>query len=146
MQFTDRPSELKGVFEIQIYRAGRLVDAIREDNLIVNGAKSQLARLVGGDGALRHIQKIGFGTGTAAANPNDTALTSAYIKNLSGHSYPTTGRVQFSWALSNAEANGKSITEFGLICADNTLFSRKVRAPISKDDDISLTGTWTIIF
>lgn len=146
MQFTERHLTLEGVLEIQIFRRGVLVETISGENLIVNAAKSQLARLVAGDGAQRYIQKIGFGTGTSAANPNNTTLTAAYIKNLSGHTYPEAGQVQFAWALSNAEANGKTITEFGLICADDTLFSRKVRAPISKDDDISLTGTWTIIF
>lgn len=146
MQFIEQSVPLKGVLEIRIYRNGQLVESIKEDNLIVNAAKSQLARLVGGDGAQRYIQKIGFGIGTATAHPDNTTLTTPYIKNLAGHTYPAIGQVQFSWSLSNAEANGKTITEFGLICADDTMFSRKVRAPIAKDDDISLTGTWTIIF
>ena len=34
----------------------------------------------------------------------------------------------------------------GLICADGTLFSRKQRKPIEKESDLSLTGSWTILF
>lgn len=137
---------LSGEFELRIYRAGRLIDAIVEPNLIVNGAKNQLARLVAGDFANRHINQIGFGVGTAAASPNNTALTGAFWKPIASLSYPATGQVAFSWALSTAEANGMAITEFGLRCADGTLFARKVRNPIHKSDDLSLTGSWTIIF
>ena len=138
---------LRGHFRLDIRRAdGTLVQTIDEANLIVNGAKDQLARLVGGNGASRHITHIGFGTGTAAASPNNTTLTGAFWKPVTGVSYPATGQVAFAWSLSTAEANGMAITEFGLRCADGTLFARKVRHPIHKSDDLALTGTWTIIF
>ena len=137
---------LAGEFRLAIYRDGQLVEEFAEPNLIVNGAKDQLARLVGGAGAGRHITHIGFGVGTSAASPNNTGLTGAYWKPVTAVSYPATGRVAFDWSLSTAEANGLAITEFGLRCADGTLFARKVRQPIHKSDDLSLTGTWTIIF
>ena len=60
--------------------------------------------------------------------------------------YPATGQVRFNWSLSTAELNGVAITEFGLLCADGTLFSRKQRKPIEKESDLSLTGSWTILF
>ena len=138
---------MRGRFCLELRRAdGSLIEAIDEANLIVNGAKDQLARLVGGNGARRHITHIGFGVGTSAASPNDTGLTGAFWKAISSVGYPATGQVAFSWTLSTAEANGMAITEFGLRCADGTLFARKARQPIHKSDDLSLTGTWTIIF
>lgn len=137
---------LTGEFRLAIYRAGQLVEEFVEPNLIVNGAKDQLARLVGGAGANRHITHIGFGIGTTAAAPTNTGLSGAYWKPVTSVSYPATGQVAFAWALGASEANGMAITEFGLRCADGTLFARKVRAPIHKSDDLSLTGTWTIIF
>lgn len=146
MQLFDSAA-LRGIFRLDIRRAdGSLIERIEEHNLIVNGAKNQLARLVAGDAAGRHITEIGFGTGTTAANPNDTTLISAYWKNVLSVSYPGIGQVAFTWSLATAEANGKAITEFGLRCADGTLFARKVRAPIHKSDDLSLNGTWTIVF
>lgn len=145
MRLTDTHT-LTGLFHVDIWRNGKLIDTIDECNLIVNGAKNQLARLIGGDGANRQINRIGFGLGVTAASPNDTALTGALIKAVGGHSYPATGQVQFDWTLSTAEGNGAAITEFGLFCADDTLFARKVRAPIQKEADLSLTGSWTIIF
>jgi hypothetical protein len=146
MKFTDTAA-LRGHFHLDIRRAdGTLIESIDEENLIVNGAKDQLARLVGGNGTNRHITQIGFGTGTNAANPNNTGLTGAFWKPITSVSYPATGQVAFAWSLSNAEGNGLAITEFGLRCADGTLFARKVRQPINKSDDLALTGTWTIIF
>lgn len=145
MQFHDQQA-LRGDFYLELRRHGVLIDVLEEKNLIVNGAKNQLARLVGGSGAGRHITQIGFGIGQAVAAPTNTALTSAYVKPVASVEYPATGQVRFHWSLSTAEANGVSITEFGLICADGTLFSRKARAPIQKESDLSLSGAWTIIF
>ena len=137
---------LAGHFHLDVYRSGVLVAVIDEENLIVNGAKNQLARLIGGAGTNRHITQIGFGVGQAAAAPGQTALTSPYIKAIGSVEYPATGQVRFNWSLSTAELNGVAITEFGLICADGTLFSRKQRKPIEKESDLSLTGSWTILF
>lgn len=145
MNLTDQET-IQGVFTLQIVKNGDIIEQFEEQNLIVNGAKNQLARLVGGAMTGRNITHIGFGIGTNAANPNDTGLSNGFFKPVTSISYPTTGQVAFTWSLSTAEANGLAITEFGLRCADNTLFSRKTRAAINKSDDISITGTWTIIF
>lgn len=144
--------EMAGLFRVEIRRHGELVRLIEEKNLIVNGAKNQLARLIGGNVTGRHITQIGFGIGTTAAAPGDTALTysplypSTSLKAIGSVAYPATGQVQFNWSLSTAELNGIAITEFGLVCQDGTLFSRKSRAPIQKESDLSLTGSWTILF
>lgn len=137
---------LRGDFHLKLFRGGELIETIDEPNLIVNLARSQLAHLIAGDVANRQITHIGFGIGTAAASPDNTVLTGAFFKPVTSVSYPEVGKAAFSWSLSVAEANGLAITEFGLRCADNTLFSRKARAAIQKDADLSLSGTWTIIF
>jgi hypothetical protein len=138
---------LSGRLRIEVFRRGELERVIEDDNLVVNAAKNQLARLIGGDTAGRSIATIGFGEGADAADPDDTGLApGAYTKPVASVSYPATGHAAFSWALAEGEANGMGITELGLVCADGVLFSRKVRAAINKDADISLSGTWTIIF
>ena len=138
---------LSGRFQLSIRnRCGALLDSQDEPNLIVNGAKNQLARLVAGSGANRHITHIGFGVGTAAPAPGNTGLSSALWKPVTSVEYPADGQVAFSWSLATSEANGLAITEFGLRCADGTLFARKVRNPIHKSDDLSLTGVWTLMF
>lgn len=140
--------EPSGTLEVAAIRAstGLLVDYWKDENLIVSGAREMLARLISGDGAGDSIAHIGFGTGSAPATPNDTGLTAAHWRPLSGHSYPAPGKVQFSFALSTTEANGLTIREFGLRTSSGALFSRKVRGGIEKNNDISLEGTWTITF
>jgi len=145
MQLHDQ-ARMAGVLEVAVHRQGLLIDYWRDENLIVNGAREMLAQLVAGDGAGSAVTRIGFGVGGAPAAPDDGSLTSAYVRNLTGHDYPAPGRVRFSFALATSEANGLTIREFGLITAGGSLFSRKVRGGIEKNDDISLDGTWTIIF
>ena len=145
MKITDTIG-LKGIFEIKIYQKGRLIEEYRDENMIMNVAKEALAKLIGGDGSGKTITKIGFGTNGNGPSPDDTSLTNAYIKNITSKSYPQINQVRFNFTLATSEANGKSIREFGLICSDNTLFARKTRGVIEKSDDISLEGSWTIIF
>ncbi len=146
MQLTDQQHRPGGVLELAIYRNGREIDRWRDDNLVVDGARNMLAELVAGDGAGEAITQIGFGVGDTPATPDDTGLTSAYIRDLVAHSYPDEGQVQFEFALNTSEANGITIREFGLITSSGALFSRKVRGGIEKNDDISLAGVWTITF
>ena len=60
MNFSDE-QPMRGDFRLEVRRHGELVEVFEEKNLIVNGAKNQLARLVGGSGANRQITQIGFG-------------------------------------------------------------------------------------
>jgi hypothetical protein len=137
---------IKGVFELKVYKNGQPTEEYKDENMIMNVAKEALTKLIGGDGSGKTITKIGFGTNAFSPTPADTSLTDAYIKNITSKTYPQVNQVQFNWSLTTSEANGKSIREFGLICSDNTLFARKTRGVIEKSDDISLEGSWTIIF
>ena len=146
MNLTDLLAIMRGILTIKVWQNGQIVDEFTDDNLIVNGAKVQLAHLIGGDGANRHITHFGAGIGTSPASPDNVSLQGAVWKPISSVSYPDTGKAQFNWNLTTADANGLALTEFGLRCADGTLFSRKQRAPINKANDIALSGTWTILF
>lgn len=137
---------LRGALLVNVRRHGRLLACWRDDNMIMVGARNALAQLIAGDGPGKVISQIGFGTSGSGPTPDDTALTGAFVKQVTGHAYPSAGRVRFDWRLETTEANGLAIREFGLITADDTLFARKTRAPIEKADDISLDGAWTIIF
>lgn len=146
MNLNDALAIMRGILTILVWRNGVIVDRFTDDNLIVNGAKTQLAHLIGGDGTNRHITHFGVGTGTSPAQPDNVTLQGAVWKPVSSVSYPETGKAQFNWNLTTADANGLALTEFGLRCADGTLFSRKQRAAINKASDIALSGTWTILF
>ena len=129
MRFEDT-TPLRGEFVLSIRRNGVEVESYADRNMIMSSARDALARLLGGDGSGKMITHIGVGTDGNGPEPGDTALTSAYKKRLSGHSYPSTGRVAFSFTIGKAEANGKKIREFGLLCSDGTLFSRKTRGVV----------------
>lgn len=143
----ERMSLPVGTLSLRVFQGLELIEHWHGENLIVDGAKGLLSSLLGGAVANKSVTKIGFGTnGTAPVGAN-TALTGAYVKAIDSVSYPSTSSVRFNFSLSGAEANGLAIIEFGLLTADNTLFSRRVRSsPINKAADISFDGTWTIQF
>ena len=150
IRFTDR-QEIRGILEYKVYRhkgdEKELIEEFRDDNLIVNGARDQMARLIAGNVANRSINRIALGTSGTAPDVADTAITNQFAKPVNGFSYPSMGQVQIDWELLVTENNGMAILEFGLLCADNTLYSRRIRNnPIHKESDISLEGQWTIIF
>ena len=145
MKFKD-DFDMRGDFELKVYRKGVLIERAVEENLILNRAKVLMAHAAKNEAGGVFVNRIAFGTSSIPADPDDTALTSAYVKNIGGHTYPASGQIKFDWTLSGAEANGKTIREFGLMLSDGSLFARKVRGGIEKDDDISLVGSWTIKF
>ena len=128
-------------------KSGVVIEEYQDHNLVVNGAFFQMARLLAGNVTGRSIAKIGFGTGGDDPAVTDTALTGQYLRNITGCEYPANGEVQFNWLLPVNEGNGMHIIEFGLFSADGTLFARKTREEaIPKAADISLEGSWKIIF
>jgi hypothetical protein len=132
---------------MRAFRRGTLIETYQDRNLIVNGARAALAALIAGEGSGKTVSGIAFGTNAAVPAPDDTGITGAFTKTLDGFVFPAPGRAEFRWSLASAEANGLAISEFGLLCADGTLFARKNRAaPIYKDSDITLEGQWLITF
>lgn len=137
--------KVRGEFRVEIIKDGKVIETYFDPNVITVVGRTQLAHLLGADVASRSITKIGFGENTTAASSADTALSlSAFVKATGTVTYPTTTSVKFAFLLGTGDANGLNITEFGLICADNTLFARKVRSAIAKTSSISLSGTWEI--
>jgi len=144
--FEEQGHALKGFLTIKVYKKGVLIDTIIEKNLIVNGARDQVARLIAGNVTGRSINRIAFGTNGSDPTVADTAITNQFVRNVKAFSYPATGQVQIDWDLPVTENNGMAIMEFGLLTADNTLFARRIRQdPIYKEADISLEGYWTIV-
>ena len=146
MKFRERNS-MRGLFTLRIYRRGNLIERYQDNNLIVDNAREIAAHLISGAGAGRNIASIAFGTNGSTPQPSDTAITGAYTKAVESISYPGLGQVEFHGNLATTEANGLDIFEFGLICADGTLYARKVRdRAFPKNLDFALEGEWIIIF
>jgi hypothetical protein len=131
---------------MRVFKQGKLIEEYREKNLIVSGARTVAAMHLIGDCEGGSIAKIAFGTSGNIPTPDDTAITNPFIKPLLSASLLTPTQAEFKWNLPTGEANGMKIIEFGLLCENETLFTRKVRSEaIPKEPDISLEGEWIII-
>lgn len=147
MRFEEQFGGMRGRLTYTVYKNGVPIETFDEDNLIVDGSKVTLARLLGGDVTNRPITQIQFGTNGTAPAAGNTTITSPFSKSIDSVSYPATNQVQFNFTLGSAEANGKAILEFGLLNAIGTLVARRIRASaLNKDTDISLSGSWLITF
>jgi hypothetical protein len=115
---------MRGFVTIRYFRRGRLIWTRERENLIVNAGLAPIAALVGGAGP-NGITVVGFGSGTAAPQPTDTALTApAYYKALPAATFPQAGQAQFAWTLSGATdtgAVGINVTELGFFANPNAL-------------------------
>ena len=147
MRLLDEALPASGIFTLDVFRRGELVERFKDNNLIVTQGRTNLVKLLGGDVSGNSIARIGFGTSGAAASPGNTALSSPFIKDLDSHSYPTATSVLFNFSLTNSDAIGVSIYEFGLLTSSGLLHARKVRGgPLLKDSDLSLAGTWQLFY
>lgn len=144
----DKITNLKGCFELTVVCAhtGKILEQYVDKNLVVNGGRTAVMRLLGAGDTNKQLTKLAVGTNGTQPVGADTAITGAFVKALGAVTYPTIASVKFDWTLGALEANGINIVEFGILCTDNTLFARKVRALIAKNSDIILNGSWTISF
>lgn len=152
LMFEDTPNACRGEFHIEVWRKGKPVKELHDHNLVVNVGRERLARLAAGL-SQNHITQIGVGSGTTVEEETDTELQEQQLFPLSDVSVD--GRdAKFEFIIGENEANGLSITEFGLFCADDTMFSHRVRRDedtgkigvIDKMSDIELRGYWLLHF
>ncbi|MCO5238878.1 MAG: hypothetical protein M9904_02375 [Chitinophagaceae bacterium] len=137
--------KVKGAFVVDVIdNSGNIVEHYQDNNLVVTLGKTNAAKLLGGHADGKKVSKIAVGTNPADPTVSDTSITGMYSKAIDGASYPDANSVQFNWSLDNAEANGMSIVEFGLLNDSNALFARKVRTAITKTSAVRLVGTWKI--
>ena len=147
MKLSDFSQAPSGLFLLNVFRRGKLIEVFEEKNLIVNNSKQIHANLLGGNTANQSLTQIAYGTNSTAASATDTAITAPYYKPFDSVTYPASNQVQFNFSLGTTEDNGVTIWEFGLLTPTNVLYARKVRsAGLAKASDLSLTGSWTISF
>ena len=118
---TERASGGGGAGEGQPWRRGRLI--WERENLVVNGGLTVLASLLGGTTAGEFVAAVGFGSGSTAPTPTDTALSTspAYYNAVGTITIGpaggiAAGTVQFAYQLLTTDyaANPLTIQEMGL--------------------------------
>lgn len=136
--------KITGVFKCKVFEHGKLIKEYTGNNLVVTKAFEKLAQFLATN-VCPPISKIQFGSGTGTPLLGNTALTAPVFTNsIISAVNPTVGTVEYTWALGLTEANGITITEFGLLFDDMDLFARKTGLTVAKTSSISLTGTWEI--
>ncbi|MGH7986958.1 MAG: hypothetical protein ACREQX_11815 [Candidatus Binataceae bacterium] len=101
---------------MRLYKRNRLIWA--GENLFVDSGLPALANLIAGITTGQFVSAIGFGSGSTPPASTDTTLgaTPAYYSAVGSHTFPSSGSVQFDYALQVADyaANGMTIQELGL--------------------------------
>lgn len=145
MVFQDSTKPCRGDFHLAVYKDGKIIDRIDDHNLVVDAGRIRLAELAAGKSSAC-ITKIGVGSGSTAEAADDTELEGQQLFPLTSASVD--GRdARFDFLIDNSQANGLKIHEFGLFCADGTMFSHRVRTGlIEKEDDIQIKGYWILHF
>lgn len=119
-------------------------------NLIVNGGKTLMAKLLGGDASyknLEHITKIAWGTDGTAAAATQTSLLAEQFEKAVTVDYPAFNQVRFTATMEGAEGGSYTYQEVGLKSdATEILFSRKVISSINKSSAYKIQVEWTISF
>lgn len=136
-----------GQLHLKIYRKGKLIEEWSANNLVVDTGRNAQAALLGGVNGY-HVNRVAFGSNGADPAPGDKTITDAFIKSIVSVEYPADTQVRFNFVLTEAEANGLSIKEFGLLCQNGKLYARRTRGGkvIDKEADLSIEGQWTIFF
>lgn len=145
MVFQDSTKPCRGDFHLAVYKGGEIISRIDDHNLVVDAGRIRLAELAAGKSSAC-ITKIGVGSGSTAEAADDTELEGQQLFPLT--SATVDGRdARFDFLIDNSQANGLKIHEFGLFCADGTMFSHRVRTGlIEKEDDIQIKGYWILHF
>jgi hypothetical protein len=101
---------------VTLYEGERIV--WKRENLFVNAGLPALANLIAGVTAGQYVAAMGFGSGASAPAATDTGLSGSptYYNAIGTHSFPSSGSVQFNYALSATDygAAGMTIQELGL--------------------------------
>lgn len=165
-------TSLKGRLVFRVIRDGKVIHEAR-DNLIVTTGRNTLAKLLGGQTGM-HVTKFGVGVNDDPADASDTDLTGmttidpdtqeevvnppvkvnisetrigTNLEAEDGTTFSDPKVVQFHFVLGTSAAVGMDISEYGLFCADGSLFSRVVRErPFPKTALDKIVGFWQITF
>lgn len=147
--FVDKMERPTGTFEMKVIKNGKVVEIVKEKNLVVDAGKDALCDILTDSGSGREVSHIAVGTDNTAPDAADTIIANEVTAAISGYTNNGDYSLRIDWTIDESTANslpGGIIYEYGLKCADGTLFARKTRAGIAKDATVRLEGRWTIQF
>ena len=141
----DTIKSIEGILNLYLYdKNNQLLQEQSEHNLIVMLGYHTVAKALAGV-PNSHIIKIAIGTNGSSEQESDMTISNPLFFNFKKIEYPKQGSVRFNFEIGYNEAIGMSIREFGLITANDILFSRKTREVIEKTEDFRILGYWDVV-
>jgi hypothetical protein len=139
--------KVRGDVDIRLYHQDGSVQPLAYRNLVVNGGKTILAKLLANDYDGEYIDAIAFGTGSTAPAVSDVALEAQVLVKTATPSYPAFNSVMFTTVMDVYEGGTATFQEVGLVShTTRKLFSRLVINPIMKSTLYKIEVDWTISF
>ncbi len=151
MNIKDTFGRIRGRFYLEaLDKNGEIVHHIDDENLVVFSGRLNMARLLATANNDKKITKIAFGDGIETKDPELEYLSGdPYIKYLDDHEISTDDKsITFKWTLGFDEPTDREsmrITNYALYSQDEQMFAIEVKDSITKDNQISLRGAWTIL-
>jgi hypothetical protein len=146
------------------HRDHGVIKHVVDNNLVLTNIADILANLIIGTTTNRFLDYIAIGNvSTATALTDDSigeilttdlvdgenehsAVFTAYRKDITSLSASTPGEAVATFSIGYSEANTLGIREWGLLTTSGVMVARKVTSLITKSSDISIAGTWTLLF
>ncbi|RUM32844.1 MAG: hypothetical protein DSY42_00305 [Aquifex sp.] len=138
---------LKGLVVIELLKDGKVIDRIKNRNLVLQSSENIFCNLIAGaNQANNTITSIALGTGNTPPKITDTALENEVARvPVTGYTFLSTNSVEFDALVDQNTASGNVIQELGLYTAGNVLFARTVlTTPINKDSTFSFNIKWIL--
>ncbi len=132
-------------------KTGKVLAERKTKNVVVDGGRDEIIRLISTTLSGTKITHLGLGTGTTAVNVTQTNLvasTGARAALLTG-SLLTPGTVQYTASFDTAFASGSvPLCEVGLFnsSSSGTMFARALFGTITKTSEMTLAFTYQLNF
>ncbi len=134
--------KINGVLQLKAYQGDNLIWDHEDNNLIVSSGYLALLSGLSGN-SNKNISKVQVGTNSTATNKNDVNISNPLDIDITSFD-PTSSKLTIYFTFGEMQGNDQSWSEFGLICADGSLFARKVVPTFTKIQDLTIEGIWTI--
>lgn len=148
---------LTGQIEKILFPAGAIEGVSAGHNLTVNRLKVQQSHLVvGHETTTRFANRMVFGTGGHIAGDSSTPISpdvsdsgleaQVLSKTFTTYEFPSQYSVRIIAFIVETEANGFTISESGLLAADNSLIARRTFPGLPKTSDFVFEFRHTLVF
>jgi len=123
---------------------GEIVNSQEMHNLAVLDGRNLIRDFLNGD-AVTSLSDFVIGTGSKEVEYSDSALENEVFRGQITKRIKDNAKLTLYYYLSSIDANGKELSEVGLVNQDNVLYARVLlNETIQKNENIAGTLTWEL--